>query len=190
MKKLFFPLLFLFFLSSCVSIKRACEFCPTKDSTYIKIKDSIGDPIIDTVWRTFHNPGDSLKLADNLHAYIDSLGKCRIADASGTTESGKMKVKYIIRNDSIFINCDTKPYDIQIAELHTTIEKFHEMYNSYTKVGTITKNRPRTWGNWLLYWQSWVCLVIIAWVVLKGILKLFGLKLKFVFAWPPITIGR
>jgi len=188
MKKLFLPLLILFFLSSC-SQDFYCKKCPTKDSTYIKIKDSLSITV-DTTWRTFHNPGDSLKLADNIYAYRDSLGKCRIADASGTTESGKMKVRYIIRNDSIFINCDTKPYDIKIAELNTTIEKFHEMYTAYTKTATVTVNRPRTWGNWLLYWQSWVCLGFITIVLLKTILKLFGLKIKFAFAWPPITIGK
>ncbi len=181
-------ILSLVLLSSC-SQNFYCKQCPTKDSTYIKIKDSLFIKV-DTTWRTFHNPGDSLKLADNLYAYRDSLGKCRIADASGTTESGKMKVRYIIRNDSIFINCDTKPYDIKIAELTTTIEKFHEMYTAYTKTATVIVNRPRTWGNWLLYWQSWACLGFIAIVLFKIILKLFGLKIKFAFAWPPITIGR
>lgn len=188
MKRIIFIILSLSLLCSC-SRDFYCKKCPTKDSIYVKIKDSLSIKV-DTTWRVFHNPGDSLKLADNLFAYRDSLGKCRIADASGTTESSKMKVRYIIRNDSIFINCDTKPYDIKIAELHTTIEKFHEMYNSYTKTAVVQQNKPRTWGNWLLYWQSWVCLGYIAISLFKKILKLFGLKLKFAFAWPPITIGR
>jgi hypothetical protein len=175
-------------LGTSCSQKFYCSKCVTKDSTYVKIKDSLAIHT-DTTWRVFHNPGDSLKLADNLTAYIDSLGRCRIADASGTTESGKIKVKYIIRNDSIFINCDTKPYDIRIAELTTTIDHFHEMYESYIKTATVTTKRPRTWWTWLSYWQSWVCLGYIAFSLFKKILKLFGLKLKFAFAWPPITIG-
>lgn len=187
MKQLLIALFGLFFLYSC-SPDFYCSKCPSSDSTYVHIKDSVSTRV-DTTWRVFHNPGDSLKLADNLVAYMDSLGKCRIANASGTTESGKIKVKYIIRNDSIFIQCDTKPYDIRIAELTTTIERFHEMYTSYTKTVTVGKKRSKTWWTWLSYWQSWVCLGYIGFDLFKKVLKLFGLKLKFVLAWPPITIG-
>jgi hypothetical protein len=121
---------------------------------------------------------------------MDSLGKCRIADASGTTESGKIKVKYIIRNDSIFIQCDTKPYDIKIAELHTTIEKFHEMYNSYTKTATVTKKRAKTWWTWLSYWQSWVCLAFIGFIIVKRILKFLKLKVGISTIFPYIKITK
>lgn len=177
----------LIWMNSC-SPSFYCSKCPTKDSTYIKIKDSMV-MYIDTSWFKYYNPADSLSLTDDLHAYIDSLGKCKIKDDSGVTESGKIKIKYIVRNNKIFVECNTKAYELEIAQLNTTVEKYHSMYISSTKTATVTTKRPRTWWEWLGYWQSWVCMGFIAIVIIRFILKKLNLKLGLSTIFPYINIS-
>lgn len=152
------------------------------------IKDSMSITV-DTNWVTYTNPADSLALANRLYTVTDSLGKCKIQNTQGTVESNKIKIKYIIRNDSIFIDVNTKPYEIKIAQLNTTIEKFKSIYESYTKTSTVATKRPRTWWNWLGYWQSWVCMGFITIVITRFILKKLNLKVGLSTIFPYINIS-
>ena len=162
--------------SCCTTRQREVIVYKTKDSTAIHV---------DTTWRVFTNPADSISIFGKLTAYQDSLGKCKIKDTEGTTESGKIKVKYIIKNDSIFIECNTKPYEIKIAELTTTIEKFKEIYESYTSETTKVKNT-----SWFSFWQTWAALAYIALTTTYLILKAFKLKIAFTITPPFITITK
>lgn len=151
-------------LASCKTIKEVT-------TTTTIIKDSM---VIhtDTTWVTYTNPADSLSLSDNLSAYMDSLGKCRVRNSNGMVQSNKIIIKYVVRNDSIYIDANTKPYEIRIAQLNTTIEKFHSMYQSYLKTTETTKNT-----TWLSFKWSWICLgLFAAYIVLK-----VG---KMVYKWP------
>lgn len=175
MRNILFCIL-LFLTSCCTTKQREVIIYKTKDSTAIHV---------DTTWRTYINPSDSIKLSGQLTAYQDSLGKCKIKNTEGTTESGKIKVKYIIRNDSIFVECNTKPYEIKIAELTTTIERFKEIYESYTSETTKVKGKL-----WLSFGLSWACLIIIALTITWFIIKKLKLKIAFTPAPPFITITR
>lgn len=146
--------------------------CKTLETTHtVTIKDSTAIHT-DTNWVTYHQPADSIKLADNLVAYMDSLGKCRVRNTEGTVESNKIKIKYIIRNDSIFIDCNTKSYEITIAQLKITIEHWRERYESLVSKTTVSKKR-----NWLSFWQSWACMGFILIVVVRFLLRLFKINL-------------
>lgn len=153
-----------------------------KEVTVIKIKDSTAIHT-DTTWFNYHNPADSLKLTGQLVTFIDSLGQCKIKNATGSVESNKIKIKYIVRNDSIFIDANTKPFDIKIAQLNKTIEHFKEMYESYTK-----DSKKVTIKNWWLFWQTWMALGSILLLVTIIIFTIFKLKVVFVPAFPFITI--
>lgn len=148
------------------------KHCPREIRDSVHVVDSMSIKI-DTTWRVYHNPADSIKLSDNLVAYMDSLGKCRVKDSEGSVESGKIKVKYIIRNDSIFIHANTKPFEIKIAELTKTIDHYRSIYKSHIEKQGYNARRP----SWLSYWQSWgamgitvlsLLIFIVKWLKNKG----------------------
>lgn len=180
--------------TSC-SLSKYCNTCiqkckPTSsvDSNSIKEVDSSRTKT-DTTWFNYHNPEDSLKLADNLSAYIDSLGQCKIKNATGSVESGKIRIKYIVRNDSIFIEADTKAYDLKIAQLNTTIDH----YKSYIEKNYHSEQNLVTMKvkvSWFAYWQTWAAMGITAYFIFIGIIRRLGYRLAFRFAWPPISLVK
>lgn len=177
-------------LSSCSPCLYMSKHCPAKikDSTVTHIKDSTSITV-DTIWRTYHNPIDSLSLSDNLSAYMDSLGKCKVKSSTGSVESGKMKIKYIVRNDSIFIEANTKPYEIKIAELQKTIDHYREIaseyYHSEERMVTVKKK-----DSWFSHLYTWIALALIAFFVFTGIVRRLGFKLAFTITPPFISLVR
>lgn len=172
-------------LFSCNAAKWCATHVPTtiRDST--RIKDSLAITI-DTTWFNYHVAADSLSLANKLYATIDSLGRCKIQNSTGQVESNKIKIKYIIRNDSIFIEANTKPYEIRIAQLNTTIERFKEIYQSHYEKLSPNYRKP----SWFSYKETWAVLGIIFLLLFFLIMKIFKLKLKFSTIPPFIGIGR
>lgn len=173
------------FLMSCNATKWCAKHGVTSQKDTINVFDSTGVKI-DTTWRTFYNPADSLKLSGQLQAFKDSLGQCKVKNTEGSTESNKIKIKYIIRNDSIFIEANTKPYEIKIAELTKTIDHYRRVYEGHTKT-TFLSGKKR---EWLSYWQSWACLIFIGFIVFRFILKKLGFKISIILTPPFITITR
>ena len=172
-------------LFSCNAAKWCATHVPTTIRDSVNIKDSMAIHV-DTTWVTYHQPADSISLANRLYTVIDSLGKCKIQNTTGTVESNRIKIKYIIRNDSIFIEATTKPYEIKIAQLSTTIEHFKEMYRSHYEKLSPNYKKP----SWFSYWQSWACMGFIAFVIGRFIFKKLGLKIKILPVPPFIGIGR
>ena len=177
---LLFFLFSTFVITSCDAVKWCNKHVPTTIRDSVVIKDSVAIRV-DTTWFNYHVPADSIFLANRLYTVMDSLNKCHIQNTQGIVESNKIKIKYIIRNDSILIDAYTKPYEIKIAQLNTTIEHFKELYNShYEKQSYTACKRP----SWFSYWQSWLCIGVLSFLLIRFIFKKLGVKVS-VLPFPP-----
>ena len=159
-----------FCLSSC-SRNFYCRHCPpetVKDSVFFEIHDSA----------VVH---DTTIVVKSDTAIIHDSVPC--ADFKRVFHSGRASIEVEVKDSVMTAECVCDGIEAKLR----WYEKFHQqVLNRFHSEQRTAITRVKV--SWFAYWQSWLCLALLLFIFIKGILRRFGLRFAFVPAFPFITV--
>lgn len=150
------------FLCSCSAEKMAqyhCSKCPTKDSTYVKVE--IKDSVV---------PRDSVVIIPKVVLNIKDSVPCK--DFKFEKQDKRARLKIEVKDSVMNAECVCDGIEIKLRWYEHHYTKLITQDHTLTRF--ITVKHPKTPFQAFKDWFFWICVVVLATLLTRWILKKFG----------------